>query len=183
MPWLQKVRNWSCILKLFFIIREYLQHYWAIFDYKVYNIIPLLNPRQFMVNLNGMSYQPFSGDDAYLQHHWMPYGPGHNSVFLVCCALWGGEKAEAYKYVQAGLFKNGWKTRDWWIMCSCPSWMFTRPLSILPEWVLSPNFWCFCRSFTGTLRVTLSDSPRWRRRSLRARQVNPKLEKMVISHS
>eukprot|EP00435_Cladocopium_sp_Y103_P001242 s639_g1.t1 len=39
-------------------------------------------------------------DDAYLQHHWMPYGPGHNSVFLVCCALWGGEKAEAYKYVQ-----------------------------------------------------------------------------------
>ena len=50
-----------------------------------------------------------SGDDAYLQHHWMPYGPGHNSVFLVCCALWGGEKAEAYKYVQAGLFKNVWK--------------------------------------------------------------------------
>jgi len=39
-------------------------------------------------------------DSAYLQHHWMPYGPGHNSVFLVCCALWGGEKAAAYKYVR-----------------------------------------------------------------------------------
>lgn len=39
-------------------------------------------------------------DAAYFRHHWMPYGPGHNSVFLVCCALWGGERAAAYKYVQ-----------------------------------------------------------------------------------
>ena len=45
-------------------------------------------------------FQIFWGDSAYLQHHWMPYGPGHNSVFLVCCALWGGEKAAAYKYVR-----------------------------------------------------------------------------------
>ena len=39
-------------------------------------------------------------DDAYREHHWMPYGPGHNAIFLVCCALWGGEKETAYKYVQ-----------------------------------------------------------------------------------
>ena len=39
-------------------------------------------------------------DSAYLRHHWMPYGPGHNAIFLVCCALWGGERAAAYKYVQ-----------------------------------------------------------------------------------
>ena len=39
-------------------------------------------------------------DEAYFRHHWMPYGPGHNSVFLVACALWGGERAVAYKYVE-----------------------------------------------------------------------------------
>ena len=34
----------------------------------------------------------------------MPYGPGHNSAFLVACALWAGDRAAAYKYVKAPFF-------------------------------------------------------------------------------
>eukprot|EP00927_Polykrikos_kofoidii_P085368 TRINITY_DN9274_c0_g1_i1.p1 TRINITY_DN9274_c0_g1~~TRINITY_DN9274_c0_g1_i1.p1 ORF type:complete len:605 (-),score=61.82 TRINITY_DN9274_c0_g1_i1:47-1861(-) len=41
-----------------------------------------------------------SSDAAYLHHGLLPYGPGHNSVFLVCSAMWGGERAVAYKYAQ-----------------------------------------------------------------------------------
>eukprot|EP01063_Lacrimia_lanifica_P010085 TRINITY_DN16853_c0_g1_i1.p1 TRINITY_DN16853_c0_g1~~TRINITY_DN16853_c0_g1_i1.p1 ORF type:complete len:579 (+),score=207.99 TRINITY_DN16853_c0_g1_i1:65-1801(+) len=39
-------------------------------------------------------------DDAFLSHGKVPYGPGHNVVFLVACAMFGGERAVAYKYVQ-----------------------------------------------------------------------------------
>eukprot|EP00933_Yihiella_yeosuensis_P045276 TRINITY_DN40637_c0_g1_i1.p1 TRINITY_DN40637_c0_g1~~TRINITY_DN40637_c0_g1_i1.p1 ORF type:complete len:596 (-),score=107.47 TRINITY_DN40637_c0_g1_i1:319-2106(-) len=39
-------------------------------------------------------------DAAYLHHGLVPYGPGHNSAFLVCAALWGGEKAAAYRFAQ-----------------------------------------------------------------------------------
>eukprot|EP00931_Biecheleriopsis_adriatica_P020474 TRINITY_DN13673_c0_g1_i1.p1 TRINITY_DN13673_c0_g1~~TRINITY_DN13673_c0_g1_i1.p1 ORF type:complete len:584 (-),score=132.65 TRINITY_DN13673_c0_g1_i1:102-1853(-) len=39
-------------------------------------------------------------DAAYLHHGLVPYGPGHNSVFLVCAAMWGGERAAAYKFVR-----------------------------------------------------------------------------------
>jgi len=39
-------------------------------------------------------------DAAYMHHGLVPYGPGHDSVFLVCAALWGGERAAAYKYAK-----------------------------------------------------------------------------------
>jgi len=37
-------------------------------------------------------------DAAFLNHGQIPYGPGHNLAFLVCSALWGGERAVAYRY-------------------------------------------------------------------------------------
>lgn len=39
-------------------------------------------------------------DAAYLAHGLVPYGPGHNSAFLVSSAMWGGERKNAYKYAQ-----------------------------------------------------------------------------------
>jgi tetratricopeptide (TPR) repeat protein len=39
-----------------------------------------------------------ASDEAFLQNGMVPYGPGHDSVFLVCAALWGGERARAYQY-------------------------------------------------------------------------------------
>ncbi|CAE7248458.1 unnamed protein product [Symbiodinium microadriaticum] len=39
-------------------------------------------------------------DSTYFKNDWMPYGPGHNSAFLVACALWAGDRAAAYKYVK-----------------------------------------------------------------------------------
>jgi len=53
-------------------------------------------------------------DSAYLHHGLVPYGPGHNSVFLVCSALWGGERAVAYKYagVMQQIFASAPARRD-----------------------------------------------------------------------
>lgn len=39
-----------------------------------------------------------TSDAAFLQHGVVPYGPGHDSVFLVCAALWGGERAKSYQF-------------------------------------------------------------------------------------
>eukprot|EP00929_Paragymnodinium_shiwhaense_P080412 TRINITY_DN41933_c0_g1_i2.p1 TRINITY_DN41933_c0_g1~~TRINITY_DN41933_c0_g1_i2.p1 ORF type:complete len:515 (+),score=113.48 TRINITY_DN41933_c0_g1_i2:67-1611(+) len=49
-----------------------------------------------------------ASDADYLQHGLVPYGPGHNSAFLVASALWGGERAAAYKYtrVMQNIFEN-----------------------------------------------------------------------------
>ena len=41
-----------------------------------------------------------SSDAAYLHHHLIPYGPGHNAAFLVASALWGGERRNAYRYAE-----------------------------------------------------------------------------------
>mmetsp|Transcript_123757 Transcript_123757/g.240804 ORF Transcript_123757/g.240804 Transcript_123757/m.240804 type:complete len:602 (-) Transcript_123757:272-2077(-) len=39
-----------------------------------------------------------ASDAAFLRHGLNPYGPGHNLAFLVCSALWGGERSVAYRY-------------------------------------------------------------------------------------
>uniref|UniRef100_A0A7S0A0H6 Tetratricopeptide repeat protein 38 n=1 Tax=Pyrodinium bahamense TaxID=73915 RepID=A0A7S0A0H6_9DINO len=46
-------------------------------------------------------------DATFLQHDVLPYGPGHNSVFLIAAAMWGGERAIAYRYanVMQGIFQ------------------------------------------------------------------------------
>jgi len=39
-------------------------------------------------------------DAAYLRHGLMPNGPGHDGAFVVAAALYGGERAVAYKYAR-----------------------------------------------------------------------------------
>jgi len=39
-------------------------------------------------------------DKAFLSHGELPYGPGHNVVFLICAAMWGGEREVAYLYAK-----------------------------------------------------------------------------------
>lgn len=38
-----------------------------------------------------------NSDIGYLHHGKIPYGPGHDAAFLVCAALWAGERATAYR--------------------------------------------------------------------------------------
>lgn len=41
-----------------------------------------------------------TSDSSFLHHGLVPYGPGHDAVFLVCSAMWAGERQNAYHFAK-----------------------------------------------------------------------------------